>query len=370
MCLKELKEVFCARFDLYPAPVLALSSTRIIWSNRMARRLFDRPDRTMSGELFSRLSAAEADVCQVEISGREYVLFSETENGVRLCLLQRMSAEFAEEFSTLLSDYVRKSRMLSKKNTAPCASRVQLQHKYLSELFLQNTNDVRAKGALYALSLVRDLHPARTFAVSAGEMLDFFFARTAAAFEKRGISLSVKSEGGVVALVNFSDFTRGALFVLDFFVSYVLSDAVEVSVARAGDGECVFSFVGEDRYDLLSLYRVMRVRGGKGRPLTQESVLFFPLFCALHIFYEYRHRVEIVRREGKLCLSVYVKTTTALPELVVRREDEESEWAADFLRSAESILFSGDLFSVRSFLERTKETSPEVYSGGAPNLFS
>ncbi len=334
------------RFGAHPVAMLAVDELgRILWRNRFARALFPslrRRTRLLTdGDCGASLAAR-----LVHLDGEGQLLFFEAAEGVRLCILQRLNADFSGEFAEVLSAYEKELLSLGQKtlSLANCEEE-KARRAYLSAAAKQFRAAQECAALLSGLSSVRDLHPGQCFAVSAGEFCEFFASSVTPLLRDRGIELTVEAENGLVALLNFFDFAKALVYALDFFGTFVLSKKVHLSLARSEAGECVFSLSGEDPYNLLSLYRSLKTGVLPRRLAVRQSALFFPLFCALNLLDAYRHRVELGCEEGRLTLRIFVRTTLEFPCLVVREDESFSAAASEFTAELQSLLYSEELFS-------------------------
>ena len=359
------------RFGAHPAAMVAVDDAgRVLWRNRFARALFPglrRRARLLTGEEYMGGLAARL----VHLNETGHFLFSEAVEGVCLCIIQRLSNDFSAEFSEVLSDYERDLLSLGQKTLALAdCEEERARSAYLSAAAKHFRAAEECAALLSGLSAVRDLHPGRAFAVSAGEFCEFFAACVAPLLTERGISLSLQAESGLVALLNFSDFARALTYALDFFGSFVLSKKVQLSLSHSAEGECAFSLSGEDPYNLLGLYRSLKTGVLPRRAAVKQSALFFPLFCALNLLDSYRHRVVLSREDGQLVLRIFVRTTLEFPSLIVRADEGFSPEANELSEILQETLYSEELFaSLRDALSKELTETFSFSRVVTPKLF-
>ncbi len=366
----ELLQTLTQNFDASPVPVFASSLGRVVWKNRLADRVFPSLRRRMRLDRLSENFPASGGGACVTLFSEDYFLVCETVGGLSVYTAQRLTGAFREEFSVALLAYAKELNHLMREGVAATqAAPSAQQNRYLNALARHVRDAGRVQDLLESLSQVRPLHCEKVFAVSVGEMVEFFRDTLETELADCGLSLSATAESGLVALVNFRDFVFSLLHLVHFFSSFVLSDTLSLSVRRASEGECVLSLSGEDPYDLLQMYRVLR--RGTANVDAHKSALFFPLFCAMNTFSFYRHRCCLSRVENRLVFEISLRTTTELPSLVVR-EGEEDAAASKALRAELSEAFWPA--EVRRYLARRLSEDaclPEGYGTvRVPKLFS
>lgn len=365
--MMKIEERLEEKFGSSPVAMLALDEGgHVLWKNRVSSAAFPRLRRRMKLSVEHSACAASC-----EISGEGYFLVAEPVGEVRLCVLQKLSNTFSEEFAEFLGEYEKDLAALVRQTIDGVSdSASPAREGYLKALSEQARVIENCSDLLRLLGSVRDLSPKKTFAVSAGELVSFFASQTEQALSERGIALKNEAENGIVALLNFSDFTRALLYLLDFFSSFVFSKEICLSVCEASQGECVVTLSGEDVHDVLSLYRTLKIGSVSRRRAMRQCALFFPLFCALNLLFSYKHRVELSRENGVLSLRIFVRTTLELPTLVVRDEEENSALFQEFSETLSRVLYRKELLSVLSSLLEEQDSGTLFASEVVrPNLF-
>ncbi|MBP3686677.1 MAG: hypothetical protein J6J21_06570 [Clostridia bacterium] len=363
--LQKLRELLIQHYDDHPVAMLATDECgRVLWRNHLARRtLPSLKQRTvLTRRLTGSLPRAGESAC-VEIAEEHYLVFSEPSTEIPLYFLQLLVGGFREEFASFLGEYERALASLSTRTLALArSSKAAARTAYLNELGEHLAAMEESQKLFDALKTVRPLHAGRVVPVSAGELVHFFSESLCRVRPEARETLRVTAENGVVALLNFRDFLCALLNVYSFFESFVLSNKVNLSLRRDGDGECIFEFSGEDRHNVLSLYRLFCRRRESDAQVLCQSAIFFPLFCAMERLMVYRHRVSIFHREGMLCLQIAVRTTLEFPTLVVRRDEEEvlEEWACV---AARMLLPVGITEKLRADLATCEEPLPLLLFG-------
>lgn len=367
--LSALRKALSAGFDTHPVAMLALSERgEVLWVNCMSRVLLPGLRRRM---LFSRhvhqaLPQSGAFSCTDPGGGGLLGCVEELEGipNARVVFLSRMQSAFSEEFSKSLLEYEKGLVTLAEQTLR----RGREKDPALREAYLDSLSEVLGEfastGELIgtALKEVRAISPGRTMAVSGGELLSFLQKKLKDPLEKLQARLSVSSEEGVVALLNFRDFCRALLDLFNFFSCFVISGEIHIDLSRAQDGECVFDVWGEDRYHVLSLYRLFCRRGLSEGEKVRESAIFFPLFCALTRLSAYRHRVEIAQEAQHLHVRIFVRTTLELPALIVRQQgDALSLWLSE--AAGEGLFCPGLLKHYRRILTESPAELPRIAAG-------
>ena len=338
--LQRLRALLAQHYDEHPVAMLATDERgRVLWKNLLARSILPgiKQRSILSRRLTGDLPRAGESSC-VEISSEHYFVFSEPQTPVPLFFLQPLHGGFRSEFASFLIEYERTLTALSSRALKLLKEREGTAREvYLKELGEHLSTMEDTQKLFDVLKTVRVLHEGRVVPVSAGEFLSFFSKTLFAVRPSASSRLCITAESGVVALLNFRDFLCALLHLYSFFESFVLSKRLELSLRRCGDGECVFEFSGEDRHNVLSLYRIFCRRRESDAQILRQSALFFPLFCAMERLLAHRHRVSVFHRDGKLYLTVTVRTTLEFPTLVVRR-DEQAEVAKWTELAAEALL--------------------------------
>ena len=370
--LLALRSALREKFDTHPVAALALDeSGKVVYASPLSRALL--PGVRLGGRitrLFPEGLGENPESFRVLPAGDGTpYLFCRDEVGdapVKLYYLQRLSderitAEFSEMLLSYGEDLIRLSGALAGKARG---AKERAEHlAKLSDCRAAQENCTRL--LKHAIRGVRDLAPGRVFAVSAGELCSFLSRSFSAPLDALGARLSASCEKGLVVLVNFRDFCESAVCFLDFFLSFVLSGEVVLTVRRDGE-ECLFDFKGEDAFHILSLYRVCARKGAPPRELLKQCALFFPLFYALSLLHRYGHRAEICHEDGFLHVTVRVAATTLLPTLVVRAEDRLTPDAEEVRAFAEGYLFGKDLLArIRAGLKPHPPLPPCLLRGSA-----
>lgn len=341
---EALRRALERSFDTQPIGMLATDKEgRVVWKNRLAATLLPSLRRRM---LFSRYAKEPLPPCGeatcLVLEERAFFVYPEESEGLQIYFLQNVENAYFEEFADCLLEYGKQLSALLGRSVECAVSDTQRQRHYLMQVQKQVAELTQVQGVFSVLKNVRSIHPGRTFAVSAGELVDFFAKELSATLEKRGMVLDTKRENGLVALLNFRDFCLALFELINFYFAFVLSNKLHLELSRAKDGECVFDLWGEDAHNVLSLYRVLQRKDTASAALKKQSVRFFPLFCALAILSGHRHRVSLSHEDGFLHTRIYVRTTLELPELVVRENEAASELARAVVEQAEIGLFSPD----------------------------
>ena len=261
-------------FGEHPTPIFALGHDgKIFWKNRVCRGLF--PTLRLGAYLaryFDVERVATGGTC-VTFCNETYFLCREAAGEGYLCFLQKLHEAFYEEFREVVSAYSR--GLLAMVNEGLSASKAKkgsaVRRRHLAALCARVEEAECATELFDSLCDVRVIREGRPFAVSAGEMLEFFAKNVRPALEKHGIRLHLNTQSGVVALLNFRGFTRALLYVMNFFITFVQGREIDLSLAESEGGECVFTVSAEDEYDILFLYRylVSGRRNPKILPLRQ-----------------------------------------------------------------------------------------------------
>lgn len=362
---QKLRTLLAQHFDGHPVLMLATDEDgHVVWKNQLAKQALPHIRRRMvlSRALKGTLPRAGEGGC-AKIGEEHYFVFSEPQMPVPLYFLQPLKNGFRREFASFLNEYERALSALSLRTlnllkSSDGAARA----AYLKELGEHLTRTQDAQKLYDVLKTVRVLCEGRTVPVSAGELVHFFFESLCRVRPEARETLRVTAENGVVALLNFRDFLSALLNAYSFFESFVLSSNVNLTLCRGADGECVFEFSGEDRHNVLSLYRLFCRRRESDAQVLRQSAIFFPLFCAMERLLAYRHRVCVFHRDGMLCLQITVRTTLEFPTLVVRRDEEEvlEEWAAVI---AQALLPAGITEKLRADAATCDEPLPLLLPG-------
>ncbi len=327
------------RFDRSPIATLCVDEFgKVLYRNPMSRVVLG--EIRLRSALWRHLDIdcpAESEVVCATVREEDLFLFWESAEdfvGVRVVYLHRLQDAFSQEFASVLSEYEADLIALTQRTLQKPAPEKEIE-RYRIGLSKQMGSMKSCNRFLnFALRGVRDLSPEKTLAVSAGEFVEFFAASVREPLDNLGVTLKTTWEHGIVALFNFRHFCDALLHLLNFLISFALSKQLELKLVQ-GVGECTFELSGEDKHEILSLYRLFCRRELSQRQMLRESALFFPLFLAMFLLQRYKHRVSLFHENGRLFVRIRVATTLEFPTLVVREDEEYKELA---LQLAEGVL--------------------------------
>jgi len=143
------------------------------------------------------------------------------------------------------------------------------------------------------------------------------------------------------SLLNFEDFSRILIYLLNFLVLYSGSNKISIFVQDGLEyNEIIIKC--DDRLNLKKTFKSMFDAKSDDYIINKDFILFSPLFSAIKLSNKYGHKIDLFSNGKDISLTIKVKCSNEIPEMILRNDNMD-------MISFISSVFKNEYISIQDF---------------------